>query len=161
METQTMFIVMGVSASGKSTLGKALAEQIGCPFIEGDDYHSAENIKKMMQGVPLNDADRAPWLQALNSRLKEEKEGAVVACSALKHSYREILTKGVTPFPKFIYLDCAVKLLEKRMQERNHFMPIGLLQSQLDTLEIPTSALKVAGDQAVTAQLNQILKSIR
>lgn len=161
MDTHTKFIVMGVSASGKSTLGKALAQKMGCPFIEGDDYHSAENIKKMTQGAPLNDADRAPWLQSLNTRLKAEKEGAVLACSALKSSYREILTKGVLPCPKFIYIDCNVKTLEKRMQERNHFMPLGLLQSQLDTLEKPISALKVTGDQDLTAQLNQIIRSIR
>lgn len=136
----TVLVVMGVSGAGKSTLGRALAERLGWTFQEGDDLHPPRNVEKMAAGIPLDDADRAPWLERIRSwidaQLAEGRSG-VVACSALKRRYRETL--GVDGEKVvLVYLEAAEALLEDRLGRRQgHFMPPALLSSQLVALEPP------------------------
>ena len=159
-----VFIIMGVSGTGKSTIGKLLSENLGIPFFDGDDYHPEANIKKMQSGIPLNDEDRYGWLMALNSLSKEHKQrGAVIACSALKSSYREILRKDMGTNTVFVYLEGSFELVKSRMEKRDsHFMPIDLLKSQFDTLEPPEDAITVSiallPESIVTVILEQIRK---
>jgi len=135
-------IVMGVSGSGKSYLAAKLAEATGWAFAEGDDYHSEANEAKMAAGIPLTDADRAPWLDALHGVLAEwtrQGQSGILTCSALKASYRERLTAGL-PDARFIWLDPPRAVLAERMAHRpGHFMPPALLESQLATLEPPVA----------------------
>ena len=127
-------VVMGVSGTGKSTVGAALADALGIPFVEGDDLHPAANVAKMAAGIPLTDADRAPWLDAVAAALESP---VVVACSALKRRYRDRLREAA-PGLALVYLHGTAELLAARMEGREgHFMPTALLQSQLDTLEEP------------------------
>jgi gluconokinase len=133
---------MGVTGSGKSTVGGMLADALGVTFVEGDDYHPAENIQRMAAGIPLTDADRSGWLRALASRLGQSAkagEGLVITCSALKKSYRDIL-RTAAPEVQFIFLDGSRSLIADRVaNRRDHFMPATLLDSQLSTLEPPTA----------------------
>lgn len=138
-----VIVVMGVSGCGKSSLGRALAEQWHCPFYDGDDFHPAGNIAKMSAGIPLTDADRWPWLTALQEVMAghvQQGTTAVVACSALKKSYRDLLRQaGAEVY--FVYLAGKFDLLWERISTRpGHFMPAQLLQTQLATLEPPTPA---------------------
>ena len=127
-------VVMGVTGCGKTTVGIALAEALGIEFIDSDDLHSEANKKKMSSGTPLTDADREPWLQAV-SRALQSHESVVVACSALKKSYRSTILAGA-PTTKFVHLNGSQELIFARLSERSHhFMPIGLLDSQFHTLE--------------------------
>jgi gluconokinase len=145
-----VIVVMGVTASGKSTVADALSRVLGWPIYEGDDFHPPENVEKMRRGIPLDDRDRAPWLDALHGvirRTLEAREHAVITCSALRKAYRERLHRGLTGV-RFIHLAVPKGELEERLRERtNHFMPPSLLDSQLETLEPPTEALWVEGDQ--------------
>jgi gluconokinase len=129
---------MGVSATGKSTIGIAVAEDLGWDFIEGDDLHPASNVAKMAAGDPLTDEDRAPWLDEISDRASRQAaagRSSVVTCSALKRAYRDRLRAGVAGM-FFLHLDGGYAVLEPRMQQRErHFMPTGLLRSQIDTLE--------------------------
>ncbi|NUU07440.1 gluconokinase [Leifsonia sp. C5G2] len=129
-------VVMGVSGSGKSTVGEQVAELLGVPFVDGDALHPAANVAKMASGVPLTDDDRIPWLRAVGRALAETSpEGAVVACSALKRSYRDLI-RSEAPDALFAELDGGRALLADRMAARpGHFMPVSLLDSQLATLE--------------------------
>ena len=131
-------IIMGVSGCGKSTVGKLLADELGSTFIDGDDLHPVSNKKKMAAGLPLNDADREPWLATIGAALHLSSEGgapAVIACSALKRSYRDLL-RAHEPSTVFVHLRGAVELIQHRLDERNHeYMPSTLLASQLNTLE--------------------------
>jgi gluconokinase len=131
---------MGVSGSGKSTIGLALATAIGATFIEGDDVHTADNKAKMAAGFPLDDTDRGPWLEDLADRMREELaggNGVVVACSALKHSYRDVLA-AAAPEVVFVHLAGPLELIAARQQGRDHeYMPLSLLESQFATLEQP------------------------
>ena len=140
-EGARLVVVMGVSSSGKTTVGKLIAERLQAPFLEGDDYHPASNIEKMSAGIPLTDDDRWPWLDAMGKGLRDtaEKRGlAVGACSALKRSYRDRLVKAAGEPIVFIYLDGSYEEIDKRMKARkNHFMPESLLRSQFATLERP------------------------
>jgi gluconokinase len=142
-------IVMGVSGSGKSTLGVALAEALGCSFIEGDDYHSTEAIAKMQAGEPLGDGDRWPWLDRLGAAIGAAvtRDGmAVAACSALRRSYRERLIGAIVAPARFVLLDNPREELQRRLGNRpTHYMPPSLLDSQLATLERPGS-----DEQAIT-----------
>ncbi|MDQ1555513.1 MAG: gluconokinase [Actinomycetota bacterium] len=127
-------VVMGVSGSGKSTVGSELAQTLGRPFVDADDLHPASNKQKMAAGIPLTDDDRLPWLNAVGAALAEETS-PVVACSALKRVYRDILRRA-EPAIAFVELDGSRELLEERMRaRRGHFMPTSLLDSQLATLE--------------------------
>lgn len=132
---QLRIVVMGVSGAGKSTVGRALADRLALPFIDGDDLHPAENVQKMASGIPLTDADRDPWLGRVGSSLHEGAGGRVIACSALKRSYRDVI-RAAEPEVVFVELDGSKQLLAGRLHQRaNHFMPAALLDSQLNTLE--------------------------
>lgn len=133
-------VVMGVSGCGKSTVGHLLAGRLAVPFVEGDDLHSAANVAKMAAGQPLTDEDRVGWLQALSQRLQQavrHDQGVVVACSALKKAYRDVLRQGA-PDVLFVHLQGSADILAQRLQQRTaHYMPATLLQSQLAILEPP------------------------
>lgn len=135
-------LVMGVAGAGKTTVGEALARRLGWRFIDADDYHPPENVAKMKAGIALDDADRWPWLIQLNRALREE-ENAVLACSALKKSYRERLAQGIHDF-RIVYLHGSSALIGERMKGRNHrYMPAALLESQFAALEPPTDAIAI------------------
>ncbi|GAB3212399.1 gluconokinase [Marinactinospora thermotolerans] len=133
------FVVMGVSGSGKSTVALRVAERLGLPHAEADAFHPESNIAKMSSGVPLTDEDRMPWLRSLAQWIEEHErrgETTVVACSALKRSYRDVLRSGAPGRVEFIHLDGSTELIGRRLRERaGHFMPAGLLASQAATLE--------------------------
>lgn len=132
---------MGVSGSGKSTVGTLLADRLGLQFLDADDFHPPENVARMAAGVPLTDADRAPWLARLNAELRGRSK-SVLACSALKESYRRILAEGVEC--RFVHLRGPIELIRARMQARSHrYMPASLLESQFATLEPPAGAIEV------------------
>ncbi len=125
---------MGVSGSGKSTIGALIADELGVPFVDGDSLHPIENVRKMAGGTPLDDADRAPWLRSVGQALAAG-DGLVVACSALKRSYRETIL-GQSPAAVFVHLAASREVLAVRMEGRSdHFMPATLLDSQLGALE--------------------------
>ena len=132
-------VVMGVTASGKTTVGGGLARRLGGAFIEGDDVHPAENVAKMSAGIALTDADREPWLAALAAMTAEHHArgiSTVIACSALRRSYRDVLRGGVPDGETFfVHLHASPAVLLARMGERTHFMPPSLMPSQSDTLE--------------------------
>ncbi|WP_339723093.1 gluconokinase [uncultured Paraglaciecola sp.] len=158
-----IYIVMGVSGCGKSTVGKMLSEKLCIPFYDADDYHFPENIKKMANGIPLTDADRKPWLTLLADKIKEWERagGAVLACSALKQIYRDYLSSTTTDVVKFVYLEGDKALLHSRLTSReSHFMPDTLLDSQLQTLEPPVDAITVSIAHPLDAMLTQILKEV-
>jgi len=146
MKNGTLFFVMGVSGCGKSTIAKLLAEKFGIPYFDGDDYHPQENITKMKAGKALNDNDRQGWLEALNTlAIANKNKGAVIACSALKKSYRIILQQSIKAQSDFVFLDGSYDLIYNRLKARqNHFMPEELLRSQFETLEIPENAISVS-----------------
>jgi carbohydrate kinase (thermoresistant glucokinase family) len=153
---------MGVSGCGKTTLGEALAERWGCQFIEGDRYHSSENVARMAAGIPLTDEWRRGWLLTLADLLGQahaEQRALVLSCSALKRSYRDML-RSHTPGLQFVHLHGALASLEWRMQQRTgHYMPASLLGSQLQTLEMPSAdegVLSLDIDQPVPVMLDQL-----
>jgi gluconokinase len=140
-------VLMGVSGAGKTTIGERVAQRLGWRFIEGDEYHPRENVAKMAAGIPLEDADRWPWLDALNRRLRGERD-AIVTCSALKESYRQRLLKGLAD-ARIVYLQAPKALIAERVAKRKHkYMPASLLDSQFATLEPPSGAIDidVSGD---------------
>ncbi|MCB8879198.1 gluconokinase [Acidisoma cellulosilytica] len=143
---------MGVSGSGKSTIAGDVARRIGWPMIEGDEMHPPANIAKMSQGIPLNDTDREPWLEAIAARIDEWRRAGqqgVITCSSLKRAYRDILRSGHADV-HFVYLQGSYELLLDRMQHRKgHFMPASLLRSQFDTLEEP------GADEATAVSIDQ------
>jgi gluconokinase len=127
-------VVTGVAGSGKTTVGKLLAQRLNCPYAEADDFHSAANVAKMAAGIPLDDADRAPWLEALSRWLDAQPGDAVMTCSALKRAYRERFHRA-----QLVFLQVPRDVLAGRLRERvGHFMPASLLGSQLATLEEPS-----------------------
>ena len=139
--TPPRLVIMGVSGCGKSTVGQRLAQRIGVPFLEGDSLHPPRNVALMAAGTPLTDEDRAGWLDTIATRLPSlgPEEGLVVSCSALKRAYRDRL-RLATPDLRFVHLHGDRALLAERLQARRHdYMPPTLLDSQLRTLEIPTS----------------------
>jgi gluconokinase len=149
-------VVMGVSGSGKTTVGTALARRLGVPFLDADDFHPRENIAKMAAGVPLDDADREPWLTALNREL-HSYPAVVLACSALKSSYREALAADTEV--TFVWLSVDRATIRDRFTNRSgHFMNAGLIDSQFAALEVPNAALMIDGTLPVEEILEQILK---
>jgi gluconokinase len=139
---RNLYVVMGITGSGKSTVGAILAHRLGVDFIEGDDYHPVGNVRRMALGIPLTDDDRAGWLRALASRIREARNagtGMVLTCSALKRSYREVL-RAAAPELQFVFLKGSRALILERLAgRRGHFMPTSLLESQLATLEEPAA----------------------
>jgi gluconokinase len=136
---------MGVAGSGKTTIGMALSIETGIPFFDADDFHSIANREKMRSGRPLDDEDRKEWLHAINqlAREKSGKQGAIIACSALKERYRQLLTDEV-PVYRLIFLQGNYDLIRDRIKNRrDHFMPDSLLQSQFEALEPPANALQI------------------
>lgn len=155
-------VVMGVSGAGKTTVGIALAHRLGWRFQEGDDLHPPENVAKMRAGTPLDDNDRMPWLRAVAARIdewRERGETGVVACSALKRQYRDVII-GNRPEVRLVYLTAPRAVLAERLAgRRGHFMPAGLLESQLQTLEPPgpdENALTVSVDAPVETVVERI-----
>jgi gluconokinase len=150
---------MGVSGSGKTTIGERLAKLFDWEFFDADDFHPAENIQKMASGIPLNDSDRLPWLKNLQNLLSttiKNGKNPILACSALKNSYRDLLLTG-NEGVKIVYLKGSYELILDRMQNRKgHYMKANMLKSQFDLLEEPTDGLVVDIQQ----QPDEILKEI-
>ena len=164
--TLCALIVMGVSGSGKSTIAAKLAERIGWRCEDGDRFHPASNVAKMSAGHPLTDEDRWPWLQAIADeidRVSEAGDRAVIACSALKRAYRDILVHGRKDV-RIIYLEGSQQLIADRLAKRKgHFMPAGLLDSQFKTLEPPTpdeNPVTVSIDAPVDAIIDDIVRKL-
>jgi gluconokinase len=161
-ENTTIAIVMGVSGSGKTTVGQTLAAQLNWQFKDADDFHPPENREKMSRGIPLNDADRQPWLRAMRQAIATaiaQGQNLVLSCSALKVAHRQTLADDWDAL-KWIYLQGSFELIQARMNQRqNHFMPAELLQSQFDTLEPPDpqAALYVDAALPVTAIVQEII----
>lgn len=134
------YVIMGVSGAGKSVVGERFAQALDLPFLEGDELHPAENVARMSAGIPLTDDDRQGWLETIAARIREARDrqqGVVVACSALKRRYRDVLRTG-DPDVLFIYLAGSRPLLAERLEHRaGHFMPATLLASQFEALEEP------------------------
>jgi gluconokinase len=152
-------IVMGVAGAGKTTVGSRLAAALGCEFIDADDYHAASSVAKMRAGEPLADDDRWPWLARLNGMLQERAQrdaDVVLACSALKASYRERLARGLAD-PQLVYLRGSPALIAARLARRgSHFMNPALLDSQFATLEEPRGAIVVEVDATPEALVGEI-----
>lgn len=142
----SIIYIMGVSGSGKTTIGRQLAVETGLPFFDGDDFHPVSNIDKMKSGQPLTDDDRIGWLRSINemARKQSTNAGAIIACSALKEKYRDILEEGMTIPVQWIFLNGSYEVIAERMQQRKpHYMPASLLQSQFDILEVPANAIMI------------------
>lgn len=158
-----LVLVMGVAGSGKTTLGRALAERLGLPFLDADDHHPPANRQRMMAGEPLTDADRAPWLARLHDLLLEHQTqgtGAVLACSLLKQRYRHQVTEGLAPVHLF-FLRGSQELIGQRLAARkDHFFPPELLTSQFAALEEPAHATVLAIDQPLETLIEQAVEAL-
>ena len=158
-----IIIVMGVSGSGKTTIGKLLSKKLELPFYDADDFHPKENVEKMAQGLPLNDSDRWPWLASMAQQIPiwANQGGAVLSCSALKESYRQKLSENHEAI-YWVHLTGNRAILEERMHQRQgHFMKAQMLTSQLKTLEIPEYAIQVDIDSTPNSIIDQILLKIK
>jgi len=160
----TVFVIMGVSGCGKSTVGMALADKLGCSFYDGDDFHPPENVAKMANGMPLNDDDRYPWLERLRELIGAHLgrgETAVLACSSLKKSYRDQLRRG-NDGVSFVYLQGSFDLIWERMSARpSHYMKADMLQSQFDDLQPPSpdNALRIGIEHSVDEIVTLVSRS--
>ena len=158
-----VIVLMGVTGSGKTTVGGELAADLGWAFFDGDAFHPPANVQKMSHGIPLTDADRKPWLEAIRARidaLRADGRNAVIGCSALKASYRDVLANGA-PEVRFVYLHGDAPLLAERLRHRiGHFMDPALLASQLATLEEPPGAVRVETALPVPAQVRRIREAL-
>jgi gluconokinase len=156
-------IVMGVSGCGKSTVGQLLAGKMGCAFYDGDDFHPAANIAKMSQGIPLNDDDRAGWLAVLADLIRrtlQKGDSGVLACSALKQKYRDVLCVNADQV-KFVYLKGSYDLIKARMEARpGHYMKPGMLDSQFAALEEPADAVTVSIEHSPEEIADQAYKQL-
>lgn len=154
-----IIFIMGVSGSGKTTVGKLLSHQIAVPFFDGDDFHTSLSKEKMKTGIPLTDEDRTEWLQKINQLavVQQQAEGAIIACSALKEKYRSILNNNLIN-PQWIFLKGSYDLIHQRLNERkDHFMPPQLLQSQFSILEIPEIVFTVNINQTTAIITQQLI----
>ena len=160
MNSNKAIFVIGVSGVGKSTIGMLLSEDLGIPFFDGDDFHPKENIRKMASGTPLNDEDRLGWLTSLNQLAKEQLKhnSCIIACSALKHKYRVILSNGIENKVKWVHLHGTFDQISKRIKNRTgHFMPPDLLKSQFIILENPNECIQVD----ISLNPKQIVKKVK
>lgn len=162
-DKKPILLVMGVSGSGKSTIGELLAKRLGIEFFDADDYHPKENVRKMAEGNPLSDLDRQGWLERLNLLAKNhETVGALIACSALKNKYRAMLKKDIENSLRFIYLKGSFEEVSLRLEKRKgHFMPPGLLRSQFEALEVPQEAITVPITGVPEEIVSTIIKKLR
>lgn len=159
MSYKVIFII-GVSGSGKSTIGQLLSEVTNFPFFDADDFHPPENIEKMKAGIPLNDDDRAPWLLSINQFCVENlvKGDIIIACSALKEVYRKILSRDIKDQCEWVLLQGNMETIASRMADRSsHYMPVSLLQSQIDALEIPSYGMHLSLEEKPEMIVKQIL----
>jgi gluconokinase len=149
-------VVMGVAGCGKTTIGQKLAEKLSMPFADGDDFHPAENIRKMSEGTPLDDDDRWPWLDRLNAVLKDAETNMVVSCSALREAYRSRIATGLDV--TFVYLKVSEETVMERVRAREHFFPESLVRAQFEVLEEPQGGAVLVADagQAVPEVLSDI-----
>lgn len=157
-----VLILMGVSGCGKTLTGQMLSNELNLPFYDADDFHPKKNVEKMKSGQPLTDEDRRPWLETLAEKIKDwEKEGgAILACSALKESYRNILS-STTETVQFVYLKGSQSLIARRLTNRfGHFMPESLLDSQFNALEEPDDAITVSIENSPGLIVRDILKKL-
>lgn len=158
-----VILLTGVSGSGKTTIGKGLALELNWKFKDADDFHSDANIEKMRQGIPLNDSDRLPWLQALRQAIDEALQtnvNLVLACSALKAAYRQVLGEPSEQV-KFVFLKGSYELISQRLDQRQgHYMKADLLRTQFEALEEPKDAIAVEIDQSPLAIAQQIKKRL-
>lgn len=162
-EKKIAIVVMGVSGVGKTTIGQMLAAATGLPFFDGDDFHPQANIDKMAAGMPLTDADRQGWLKTLHQLLQAQLllHGCVVACSALKQQYRDVLNNGLGDAVVFVYLQGShEEVLQRLEQRKGHFMQTSLLQSQFDALEPPLDAITVAITNKTEAIVQAIMTQV-
>ena len=162
MQTCIIYII-GVSGSGKTTVGKKLAAKIGFPFFDGDDFHSPANKEKMKRSIPLTDEDREDWLVQMNKAARNQAKlaGAVFACSALKERYRTILSSGIAVPVYWVFLQGSFELIRKRMEKRkDHFMPPTLLASQFDALEIPRNCITIDISNTTDEIVERIISQI-
>jgi len=157
-------ILMGVSGSGKTTIGQGCAKAVGGAFYDGDDFHPAANIAKMRAGHPLDDADRIPWLLRLRQLIEAQETKGIatfIACSALKKSYRSILAGKEDRQVHFVFLKGSFSLIKERIEARHgHFMPESLLRSQFDALQIPENALTVDISKPPEAIIQDLLHQL-
>jgi carbohydrate kinase (thermoresistant glucokinase family) len=161
-----VLVAMGVSGSGKSTLGEKLAERLGWPFKEGDELHPAANIAKMSSGQPLDDADRAPWLEAVGAWIDQwlaAGSHGVITCSALKRAYRDTLRQG-RPSVEFVFLDLDQATIAERLEHRRgHYWPPKLLASQFADLQRPAAdepVIVVDGTKPLEANVEQVVQAV-
>src|SRR5690606_7369940 len=163
-EPARIIIVMGVSSSGKSTVGAALGRALHAPFLDGDRYHPEAHVEKMRAGTPLTDEDRWPWLEAVTVARKaasENKGVAVGACSALKRAYRDFITEKAGEPVLFVYLQGSREVIGKRMARRSHeYMPTSLLDSQFATLEVPDPSRENVLVVPVTDSVDKIVRTV-
>ncbi|MBV8532996.1 MAG: gluconokinase [Verrucomicrobia bacterium] len=156
-------ILMGVAGSGKTAVGEKLAESLHWVFLDADNFHPPANIEKMKHGIPLNDDDRVPWLHRLHDELQRrlaEGQSVILACSALKESYRSTLRDHVSPLT-FVYLDIDAETIRSRLQHRSaHFFPKELMESQFATLEKPKDAIIVDARKPLEAVVDQITHAL-
>jgi gluconokinase len=147
-----VIVIMGVTGTGKSTVGRLVADHLGVPFVDADDFHDEENVEHMRRGEALDDAARAPWLKRLNDELHEHAAtGVVLACSALKKTYRDRLVRGIENV-QFVVLSGPPELLKERIDARTgHFAPASLLPLQLEALEIPSDGIVIGVDRPPAA----------
>ncbi|MBC8008155.1 MAG: gluconokinase [Prolixibacteraceae bacterium] len=157
-------ILMGVSGAGKTTIGQILSRQLGWPLFDADEFHSAASIEKMRSGIPLDDADRWPWLDRMNTMIRQKEargESVLLACSALKQVYRDRLSEGAAEI-RWIYLKGRFELIRERLETRKgHYMKAGLLESQFAALEEPVDALSIEIDDTPEAIADSVLRQLQ
>src|SRR6266404_2669446 len=156
-------ILMGVAGSGKTAVGKGVAARLNWLFLDADDFHPAANIEKMKHGIPLNDQDRIPWLRALRDELRRllaEGRSVILACSALKESYRKLLSDDVAPM-SFVLLDVDQETIRERLQHRSaHFFPKELMNSQFAALEKPKDAIIIDARKSLDEVIDRVVKVV-
>jgi gluconokinase len=156
-------ILMGVAGSGKTAVGKGVAARLNWLFLDADDFHPAANIEKMKHGIPLNDQDRIPWLRALRNELRRllaEGRSVILACSALKESYRKLLSDDVAPM-SFVLLDVDQETIRERLRHRSaHFFPKELMNSQFAALEKPKDAIIIDARKSLDEVIDRVVQAV-